>query len=172
MNWSARTNIKLAAVAFVIGLAAFLLIIREPTEQLTIELLASARQRWRQAKIADYNLQYRMHGSEYAVRCRGGAVIEAQVDGNPAMSRDLSNYSVEGLFDILELDLENLADPNGPFGGQTQHVIVRVRFHREFGYVERYLRSGGMVRAGAIELISFRSGSRIPSDFPAPPTTK
>ncbi len=162
MNWNARTNIKRALVAFVIGLTAFVLVLREPTEKLTIELLASARQRWRLAKIADYDLRYRMHGSEYAVRFRDGMVIETQVDGNPAMSRDLSNYSVEGLFDILELDLDNLADPNGPFGRTAQQVIVRVRFHREVGYIDRYLRSGGMVRAGAIELISFRSS---PSSF-------
>ena len=51
MNWNARTNIKRAAVAFVIGLTAFFFLFREPTEQLTIELLASARQRWRLAKI-------------------------------------------------------------------------------------------------------------------------
>lgn len=161
MNWNARTNIKRASVAFVIGLTVFFFVLREPTEKLTIELLASARQRWRLAKIADYDLRYRMHGSEYAVRCRGQAVIETQVDGNPAMSRDLSNYSVEGLFGILELDLENLADPNGPFGPAAQHVIVRVRFNREFGYIERYLRSGGMSRGAAIELISFRSGPSL-----------
>lgn len=161
MNWNARTNIKRSFVAFVIGLTVFFFVIREPTEQLTIELLASARQRWRLAKIADYDLRYRMHESEYAVRCRGGTVIEAQVDGNAAMSRELSNYSVEGLFDILELDLENLADPNGPFGRTAQQVIVRVRFNREFGYIERYLRSGGMVRGATIELISFRSDSSL-----------
>lgn len=164
MNWNARTNIKRAAVAFVIGLTAFLFVVREPTEQLTIELLASARQRWRLAKIGDYDLRYRMHGSDYAVRCREGTVIETQVDGSPAMSHDLSYYSVEGLFDILELDLENLADPNGPFAGQTQNIIVRARFNREFGYIERYLRSGGMGRGAAIELISFRSGPSLLGD--------
>jgi len=164
MNWNARTNIKRAAVAFVIGLTAFLFVVREPTERLTIELLASARQRWRLAKIADYDLRYRMHESDYAVRCREGTVIETQVDGNPAMSHDLSNYGVEGLFEILELDLENLADPNGPFGPTAQQVIVRVRFNREFGYIERYLRSGGMVRGAAIELICFRSGQSLLGD--------
>ena len=164
MNWNARTNIKRAGVAFVIGLTAFFFVAREPTEQLTIELLASARQRWRLAKIADYDLQYRMHGSEYSVRCRDGTVIETRVDGNPAMSLDLSDYSVEGLFDILELDLENLADPNGPFGRTAQQVIVRVRFNREFGYIERYLRSGGMVRGATIGLISFRSGLSLLGD--------
>ena len=83
------------------------------------------------------------------------------------MSRELSNYSVEGLFDILELDLENLADPNGPFGHSAQKVIVRVRFNREFGYIERYLRSGGMIRGATIEVISFRSGSSLLGDSPS-----
>lgn len=171
MNWNARTNIKRAAVAFVIGLTAFFFHIREPTEHLTIELLSSARQRWRMAKIADYDLRYRMHGSEYAVLCRDGSVAEARVDGSPAMSRDLSNYSVEGLFDILELDLENLADPNGPFGRTAQQVIVRVRFNREFGYIERYLRSAGMVRGATIELISFQSGPSLRGDSSSPSET-
>lgn len=161
MNWNARTNIKWAVVAFVIGLTAVLLVIREPTEPLTIELLASARQRWRLVKIADYDLRYRMHGSEFAVRCRDGSVIECLVDGSPAMSRELSNYGMEGLFDILELELENLSDPNGPFGHQTRNIIVRVRFHDQLGYLERYLRSGGMGRGATIELLSFRSGTSL-----------
>jgi|GEM_PF-2720325 len=149
------TNILLAAVAFVIGLGAFLWAVREPTEPLTADGLAAARDKWRQASIVDYDIRYRMHGSEYAVRARGGAVVEALVNGKPAMSSDLYNYGVEGLFEVLELELENLNDPNGPFASQAQNIIVRVRFNESFGYIERYLRSGGMGRGAGIELIEF-----------------
>jgi hypothetical protein len=151
-----KTNILSAFVAFVIGLVAFLLVVREPTVPLTAEGLSDARWRWREAAVRDYEIRYRMQTSEFAVRVRGGTVIEATVDGRPVTSADLGSYGVEGLFDVLELDLENLSGPNGPFAGQFGNVIVRVRFHETLGYVERYLRSGGMGRGASIELVEFR----------------
>jgi hypothetical protein len=52
--------------------------------------------------------------------------------------------------------LENSTDPAGPFAGRAETVLMRVRFNRELGYVERYLRSsGGQGRGASIEMIEF-----------------
>jgi len=83
-------------------------------------------------------------------------VDQATVDGRPPTTTDLNAYSVDGLFDTLEQELDNLTDPAGPFTGQAGTVMMRVRFNPEFGYVERYLRSsGGHGRGASIELLEF-----------------
>jgi len=151
-----KAHILLGALAFAIGGVISLIGLRERTEPLTTDLLRDARTRWEAHGIADYDLRYRMHGSLYAVSVRGGIVISMRVDGIEPRSADLAAYSVEGLFDTLEMELEGLADPRGPFAGGNRAVLMRVRFNASLGYVERYLRSGGGGRQGvAIEVLAF-----------------
>ncbi len=143
--------------AFVVGASGAIVYFREPTEVLTAEGLAAARTRWRNAVVGAYELQYRMHGSQYHLRVRQGRVEELTVNGALPTSADWNAYSVEGLFDTLAAELDNLADPAGPFAGRTQTVFMRVRFHRELGYVERYLRSAaGFGRGATLESVRLR----------------
>ena len=140
------------------GLVAALLIMREPTEPLTVEALHLAREKWEQASVRDYDLRYRMHGLEYDVSVRGGIVESILTDGNPAHPADARLYGVDGLFDLLALELENATDPQGPFAARPGAVVMRVRFHEKLGYPERYLRSSaGMAKPVSIELIEFTS---------------
>jgi hypothetical protein len=65
-------------------------------------------------------------------------------------------YSVDGLFRLLDMELENLSDASGPFGQNGQQTTARVRFNEPFGYVQRYLRSaapGG--KPASIQIIEF-----------------
>ena len=97
-----------------------------------------------------------MHGSEYAIEWRDGIVEQASVDDRPPTTTDLNAYSLDGLFDTLEQELDNLTDPAGPFAGHAGTVLMRVRFNPKLGYVERYLRSsGGHGRGASIEMIEF-----------------
>lgn len=147
--------------AFLVGAGGAVLWYREPTAPLTRELLAAARQCWRAAGVRGYEVRYRMHGSEYRIQCRDGVVERASVDNRPPTTADLNVYSIEGLFDTLEQELENLTDPAGPFAGQAGRVLMRVRFNPKFGYVERYLRSsGGHGRGASIEMIEFARRDR------------
>ena len=156
MKGVTRTNLLLMGAAFVIGAVGAVLWFREPMEPLTREALAAARQRWRAAAVRAYEVRYRMHGSEYVIHGRDGIVEEASVNGRPPTTTNLNAYSIDGLFDTLEQELENSTDPAGPFAGRAETVLMRVRFNRELGYVERYLRSsGGQGRGASIEMIQF-----------------
>jgi len=156
MSRRTRTNLLLTCAAFFAGVGAAILWYREPMAPLTRELLAAARQRWRDAGVSSYAIRYRMHGSEYAIQCRNGIVEQASVDDRPPSATDLNAYSVDGLFDTLEQELDNLSDPTGPFAGHAGTVMMRVRFNPKFGYPERYLRSsGGHGRGASIEMVVF-----------------
>ena len=156
MTRRAKTNLTLMFVAFSLGLAGTLILLREPMARLTQSGLEEAGERWREAGVTDYDLTYRMHGSLYAVVVRGGIVTKITMNGEPARTADPAAYSVDGLLETLELDLENLSNPAGPFAGQAQTMLMRVRFNAELGYVERYLRSGGAGRGASIELLEFQ----------------
>ena len=156
MRRTTKTNLILMCAAFMLGAGVAVFWFREPMSPLTRELLATARQRWRVAGVRGYAVRYRMHGSEYAIQWRDGIVEQAMVDNCPPTTTDLNAYSIDGLFDTLELELDNLTDPTGPFAGLAGTVLMRVRFNPKFGYVERYLRSsGGHGRGASIELIEF-----------------
>ncbi len=136
-------------LAFVVGLLGAVWGLREPVVPLTAEALAGARDLWAKADIRDYDVSYRMHGSLCEVKVRDGVVTELEVDGRQSRSADWGSYSMVGLFDLLELELENMDDPNGPFVGGNETVVARVRFNADHGYVERYLRAGGGLPQGA-----------------------
>lgn len=141
--------------AFGCGLIAAFLVFREPMTALTADGLSGARAVWERAGFASYDAAYMMHGSRYEVEVRDRIVTAVIVDGRPARTADLGSYSIPGLFDLLDLELENLSDPNGPFRYGLDAVVARVRFHEQYGYVERYLRSGGgQHRGAAIEMKS------------------
>ena len=155
MQRTTRLRIVLTAAAFIAALVLTWIVVREPTVPLTPELLRTARGRWSSASVADYDLRYRMHGTEYAVKVRGGIVTEVLADGRLARTADARGYGMNGLFDLLATELENASDPQGPFAGSNTTMVMRVRFHPQLGYLERYLRSGGGARPAAIELIEF-----------------
>jgi hypothetical protein len=155
MKRTTQLRIVLTLAAFLAALVGTVLVVREPTVVLTPERLRDARERWSSASIADYDSRYRMHGAEYAVRVRAGIVTEVVADGRVTYPADAGAYGMNGLFDLLAMELENVSDPEGPFAGPRESIVMRVRFHPVLGYVERYLRSGGGTRPAAIELIEF-----------------
>ena len=157
MKLITKRYMLLMGLAFVVGLAGAVWEFREPMMPLTAEGLAGARDQWARADVRDYDAFYRMHGSLCEVKVREGIVTGLEVGGRQSRSADWGSYSIVGLFDLLELELENMDDPNGPFVGGNATVIARVRFHAEHGYVERYLRVGGGLPKGAsIEMIALK----------------
>lgn len=156
MKRTTTIHFALASAAFVLAVGVTIFVVREPMEALATEALQEARRRWREAGVTDYRLRYRMHGSVYDIGVRGGIVTEATVNGQVPRTANLSVYTVEGLFDTLELELDNLSDPRGPFTGSAHTVLMRVRFNAKLGFVERYLRSSsGRGRGVSIEMIDF-----------------
>ncbi len=146
----------LAMAAFPLGLIGAFFVLREPMEPLTHEVLANAKQLWDSSGVRSYDLSYQMHGSYYEVVVRDGIVTSATVNGQPVRTAEIRAYAIDGLFDMLALELDNLDNPAGPFAGSSGSVLMRVRFHDQLGYVERYLRgSGGVGRSVSLEQLVF-----------------
>ncbi|MCH7595260.1 MAG: hypothetical protein IID35_01765 [Planctomycetes bacterium] len=144
-------------IAFGAGLCATILALREPMDALTHYGLATAQKRWHNAGVRAYALRYRMHSNQYDVAWRDGVVTEVLVNDQPLERGALKTYGVDGLFDLLESELENLSDPAGPFAGRRESILARVRFNLKLGYVERYVRSSGGIGPGALVVVeSFR----------------
>jgi len=156
MTQRAKVHLVLWPSAFVAGLVGTLVVIREPTEPLTPSALNAARQQWRDSAVVNYDLSFAMHGSIYAVQIREGLVVHAEVNGRKPLTADLEAYSMDGLFDLLEQELENSAGPAGSLGSSAGRPLLRVRFNSKLGYIEKYLRSASSgMRGAAIELTHF-----------------
>ena len=143
----------IAASAFALGVLVAIVWLREPTTALTSQTLSEARQRWRSAGMRSYDARFMMHNSLYEVRVRNGLVEEIAVNGRVPSSAQPGAYSIEGLFDTLETEIENLSDPAGPLSGG---MLPRVRFNDRFGYPEYYVRAGsGGARSVTMKMLHF-----------------
>ncbi len=156
-------NLIIAASAFLLGLMGSLFFLREPTTPLTPEALAQARQRWEQAAIRSYRVTYRMHGSLYEVGVHDGLVASITVNGQTSSINEPGAYSINGLLDTLQTELENIHDPSNPLGTPPGNVVARVRFHDRLGYPQRYIRGRtGLSRGSTLELLEFHPDSSEP----------
>lgn len=151
-----RRHALIAMAAFAGGLVIGLLLIREPMAPLTAENLAAARRRWHATGITTYSIRYKLNADLYEVVVEDRIVSSARVNGQPPTSTDWRSFTVEGLFRVLEMELENITAPGGAMAAQKNAILARVRFHHGLGYVQRYLRgSGGMGRPASIQVLEF-----------------
>lgn len=140
------------ALGLVVG--AFVLL-REAMVPLNREILDEARDKWERAEIDDYEMVFTMADGEYAVRVHAGRITSLTRDGQSTTTHRPMDFTVDGLFDTLERELEAIDDPASPLGGDARTTLLRVRFNPEFGYVERYVRVvGGTGRSNTIVLKS------------------
>ncbi len=147
----------IAVAILVAGVFAAMIFSRQPMSGLTAESLEIARQKWRTSGIRSYELRYEMYEAEYFVRVREGVVLDLLRDGRETQTHQEAYYTVEGILDVLELELESRDDPKSPFGSSPETTFLRVRFHPEHGYVEQYLRAiGGTGRSQTIKLVEFK----------------
>ncbi len=154
------------ALAALVLLTAIItwLVVRQPLSELTPEALTEARQRWRDAGIAGYDLTLETTTSgppsTVQVQVRDGKLVEVLVNGAPASSGDPRSYTIEGLFDILERELAMIHDPSSPLssGGKT---FLRVRFDHQNGIPLRYLRViSGTNQSSELRVIQFDPNPR------------
>jgi hypothetical protein len=164
MKPSTRLNLILAPICLLVGLVATLLITRKPMEALTRENLAAAEARWAANRLDNYDMRIRMQGGDYTIRCRDRLIEAIELNGVQVSINDPGAYSVEGLHEILGMDLELFSA-----GRDAGVVLMRVQFDEERGFLRRYLRSGaggsGPGGGGALmELIEFTpvEGSAVP----------
>lgn len=121
-----------AALGAAIVVAAVLLITRDRTPILTQEKLEEARARWREAGPRDYDLRLlkradRLEPEEFDIEVRDRRVTSLERNGTPLPTQRKSAYSIDGLFDIMQRELEMAAETN-PTEGARSRALLRARF--------------------------------------------
>lgn len=134
----------LASIGFgLIGVGAGILIVREPTKELSQDLLDEARARWQAAGIDSYDMAGSAFDKSIDIKVRGGAVTEFLLDGSPGTSQRPEDYTVPGLFETMERELELFEGSHRAEGVPGGAAVLRVRFNDRLGYPERFVRSAG-----------------------------
>jgi hypothetical protein len=140
-----------AALGVVLGTvaAALLLSRREALDlpPLTPEALHAARQRWQTHRPPAYRMRVLLQrGAEpdeqVVVEASGARATALRRNGQiPSQRRTWDYWTVEGLFDMLALDLEHRADPQQAFGvSDPQRVRLYARFDAHYGFPRQYVR--------------------------------
>lgn len=131
--------VALAAVAVVVVVSR-----RQAAPVLTGDALAAARQRWEAHGPGDYRLDLVVTGrraSGYHVAVRDGKPTRVLCNQRPTPPRTWSYWTVPGLFDVVEHDIECADDPTEGFGASPgSRVVLRAVFDAELGYPRRYER--------------------------------
>jgi hypothetical protein len=129
-------------VVLVLAIAASVVLVAfNLQQQLRPEQLAAARALWKEKGPRDYTLSYYMQVNDrnedrYDVQVRSGRVVESFYNGKPEPPERFPYRGMEGLFDIVERNMEKDSAPNRP------KVFVRAIFDdRKTGGLRWYVRS-------------------------------
>ncbi len=155
------------AVAALVILAAIVviwLVMRDSTPRLTREAFEAGRDRWRSAGVDEYSSTLTVHnpgqtGTTYRVDVRGGRVVRFTMNDREAPANEA--YSMAGLFEILERELE-LASGRGP--GSLEGAVLRAEFDPRYGFPRVYKRIAPERKSTFIEVVAFD----VPGDVSGP----
>jgi hypothetical protein len=124
-------------LALLAGLSALLfLLLRDQTPLLTPAELERARECWSRNVLPDYDIILRKEidarpTEREKTEVRGGKASRLFVDDTPVSTRD--SYSVEGLFDLMDRELEMASSP-ATQAGQPKGAILKATFQPEWGF--------------------------------------
>lgn len=136
------------AVGAVVAVAAIVVLVavfrREATAELGLDALNGAQERWRQNGPADYSLDVQVTGrqpGQYHVEVRAGEPFEVRRNGVVANRRTWQYWTVPGLFEVIEHDIDCSEDPTRGFGARPgSKAVLRARFDPVRGYPKRFER--------------------------------
>jgi hypothetical protein len=127
-----------------LGLMLFvLLFVRDSLPRITPADFTAARQRWAAHGPQNYDLKLELTGNQSGqvlVEVRDGK--PQRVDrqgGNPPPERTWDSWTVPGLLDVVELELDRAGDAADK--PEAAPVIVRGEFDAEVGYPRRFRRT-------------------------------
>lgn len=111
--------------------------------RLTAEVLGDARQQWDQHGPASYLIELisgRQQSVHY-IEVHDGQVIDMTIDGAEVPERVWAQWSIDGLFGVLETELANSSNPKRAFGLSDPSLVVqRVTFDSTLGYPQSFRR--------------------------------
>lgn len=143
-----RVAITIACMALgaIAGLIVFALTtIRRPPPPMTRSDFEAAVQRWHAHGPQDYSMTVELSGWQsgtMAVVVENGQPISVQRNGVPTPKRTWAYWTIDGLFGIIQVDLEGLDQPERAFDvGDVSQLVQQAEFDTELGYPRRYRRA-------------------------------
>jgi hypothetical protein len=130
------------------GLVATIAIVivsrRQALPALTSEALAAAQSRWQEHAPTDFRIDLTVTGrqaSRYHVEVRAGKPTQVLRNDRPIPSRSWYYWTVPGLFEVLEHDMDCSEDPTRGFGARPgSRAVLRAEFDPELGYPRNFQR--------------------------------
>ena len=111
---------------------------RHATATLTLDTLHAAEERWKSNGPSDYHMDVTVTGrqpSRYHVEVQDGKPIIVQRNDRDLDRRNWPYWTVPGLFDIIEHDIECAEDPTRGFGARPgSTAVLRADFDARLGY--------------------------------------
>lgn len=136
--------IAVGAAAVVVSLILLVVVLRRPPENLTLQRLQSAEERWNESRVADYDLKVVVSGVQkgvHQIKVRGGRVVAMTTGGAEVPEHVWPRWTVEGLFDFLREELANAEDPENTYGvADPSQIVLYAGFDPENGHPRRFLR--------------------------------
>lgn len=124
------------AIAIVVVAAIVTILSRRSLPMLTAQALATAEARWRQAGIAEYQVEIAVAGNQpavYLVEVAEREPVAASRNGIPlTQRRTWETWTVPGMFDTLASDVAA--------SEARENLVVRCQFNPVHGLPERYQR--------------------------------
>ena len=143
-------------IGLIAGAITLYVALRADGTELTRADWDAARARWRNASIRGYIIEIETRGLRPALHrvvVAQGKVVERTTDGELAPARVHGTWSVDGMFDTLDMELRNRANPKIPYGvDSADQVVTRVVFDKKYGFPRSYLRHV-LGRTGSIEWV-------------------
>jgi Family of unknown function (DUF6174) len=137
----------IVAVVFGLALVAILAVeqFADRLPELTPEDLTAAERLWEEKGPASYNLDLQIEGNQPGVvhvEVRDGVTTNMQRDGRtPTQRRVWDVWSVPGMFDMIERELDIAADPVHEMDATANsRVELRAAFDQQYGYPIRFQR--------------------------------
>jgi hypothetical protein len=151
VRWRALRASDLVLGAAAGGLLALVAIIglivvsrRQATAPLTAESLQTARQRWQTNGPRDYRMDITVRGrqpSRYHVEVAGGNPVVVQRNDHDIPRRNWPYWTVPGLFDVIEHDVDCAEDPTNGFGARPgSTAVLRADVDERLGYPRKFER--------------------------------
>jgi hypothetical protein len=124
--------------------AALQFFVADKTPKLTAEDLQAAMERWQRAAPKGYDMDLELRGAEPGkihVEVRDSKVTAQTRNGQTPPERTWETWSVPGMFDTLERELELAEDPEHEMDvAAGTKLQLRCAFDAKYGYPSRYHR--------------------------------
>jgi hypothetical protein len=113
------------------------------TDPVTRERLEGARALWSRAQVKNYDMDLETRGAQsgrYHVEVRDGHLAGITRNGVTADPAAGEYWTVDGLFQVIEEELDAAEQPDNAAFGPRSQVWLRARFDSRLGFPIRFVR--------------------------------